>query len=79
VTIPDSVTSIGDLAFYGCSLLTIYCKRKETEKPSNWKAQWNTKTDSSDCPVEWGYTDRGIVNDNVIWIEHEGKIKIIGY
>ncbi|MGI6759450.1 MAG: hypothetical protein ACOX40_06685 [Bacilli bacterium] len=46
---PDSVTSIGDSAFYGCSKLTIYVEAPS--KPSGWDSNWN----SSNRPVVWGY------------------------
>lgn len=49
ITIPNSVTSIGDCAFYGCSSLTIYCE--VSSKPSKWRDNWNY----SNRPVIWGY------------------------
>ena len=50
VTIPSSVTSIGNYAFSGCSHLTIYCGA--TSEPDGWAYNWNY----SKCPVVWGYT-----------------------
>lgn len=77
VIIPAGVESIGERAFFYCSKLTIYCQA--AEKPSGWVSDW----DHSVLHVVQGYTDRGIINDNIIWIEYEeeGKkiIKIIGY
>ena len=49
IEIPNSVTSIGYNAFYGCSNLTIYCEAES--EPSGWGSWWN----SSNCPVVWGY------------------------
>ena len=47
ITVPVSVTNIGDGAFYGCSGLTIYCEA--TSKPNGWNSSWNY----SNCPVVW--------------------------
>ena len=47
--IPDSVTSIGDMAFSNYTSLTIYCK--VASKPSVWHSNWN----SGNRPVVWGY------------------------
>ena len=49
VTIPSSVITIGNYAFRGCSLLTIYCEAESM--PSGWDSYWNY----SNCPVVWGY------------------------
>ena len=49
ITIPNSVTSIGNSAFSGCSNLIIYCEAKN--KPSGWSSSWNY----SNCPVVWNY------------------------
>lgn len=48
ITIPDSVTAIGEYAFYKCTALTIYCEAEE--KPNGWDSKWNYY-----CPVVWGY------------------------
>ena len=50
VTIPDSVTSIGNYAFAYCDSLTIYCEAES--EPDGWDSSWNY----SNCPVVWGYT-----------------------
>jgi hypothetical protein len=49
ITIPDSVTSIGEWAFINCTGLTIYCKA--ASQPSGWDDNWH-----SGCTVVWGYT-----------------------
>ncbi len=49
ITIPDSVTSIGQNAFAGCSKLTIYCEA--ASQPEGWDSNWNP----SNRPVTWGY------------------------
>ena len=51
IIIPNSVTSIGTLAFMECNKLTIYCEAKS--KPESWNGSWNP----SNCPVVWGYKD----------------------
>ncbi|MBQ4585160.1 MAG: InlB B-repeat-containing protein [Clostridia bacterium] len=52
ITIPDSVTTIGYDEFIGCTSLTIYCEAEN--QPSGWDSEWN----SSNRPVEWGYTGK---------------------
>ena len=53
ITIPDSVTSVGEWAFYGCDSLTIYCEVES--KPSGWYSDWNKVDWNNGCPVVWGY------------------------
>lgn len=44
ITIPSSVETIGDYAFYNCNCITIYC---ETEsEPSGWSSKWNYGSDA---------------------------------
>ena len=66
IVIPDSVTSIGHYAFFGCSSLTIYC---ETEsKPDGWDSNWNYP----DCPVVWDCNINDIANDGYIYTVIDG-------
>lgn len=46
--IPDSVISISNYAFKGCSNLTIYVEAEN--KPIGWGNGWN----SDNRPVVWG-------------------------
>ena len=69
IRIPDSVTSIGQYAFKGCSLLTIYCE--VTSKPSGWNSNWN----SSGCPVVWDCNNTDIADDGYIYYLAENGIR----
>lgn len=51
IIIPSSVTSIESAAFYHSDNLTIFCERKESEKPSGWVNGWN----AGNCPIVWGF------------------------
>ena len=46
IIIPFGVTSIGNNAFGGCSLLTLYTIL--SEKPAGWASNWN-----GGCTIEW--------------------------
>ncbi len=48
VTIPDSVTYIGEEAFNGCTNIIVYCEAKS--KPLGWADNWNPYTDN---PIIW--------------------------
>ena len=50
IYIPNSVTTIGEWAFLGCSNLTIYCEA--SSKPSGWISNWNP----FNRPVVWNCT-----------------------
>ena len=50
ITIPKSITSIGDFAFSRCSeTLRIYCEVNKA--PSGWDKYWN----NGGYAVIWGY------------------------
>ncbi len=61
VTIPNSVTSIGNYAFRDCSSLTIYCEAASA--PSGWYSSWNY----SSCPVVWDCNNNQTASDGYIY------------
>ena len=66
IVIPDSVTGIGDYAFSGCSILTIYCET--ASKPHGWSSNWY-----GDCPVVWNCNDNEADNEgNIYYIADNG-------
>ncbi len=48
ITIPKTVTEMGQGIFYGCVELEISCEAQE--KPNGWSEYWN----DNDTPVSWG-------------------------
>ena len=58
IEIPNGVTTIGSFAFYDCNNLTIYCEA--SEQPKGWNSKWN----SSNCPVVWGYSTQKQIKEN---------------
>ena len=65
VTIPASVTSIGNSAFSDYTSLTIYCEA--TTQPRGWSSSWNY----SDRPVVWGHSN--ITTDSTYdYVVHNG-------
>ena len=55
VTIPASVTSVGEYVFYGCSSVTIYCEAEN--RPTGWSTRWNNDSGDVKLPVVWGYQE----------------------
>ena len=67
ITIPDSVTVMGQYAFRNCNALTIYCET--VSKPSDWNSSWNY----SNCPVVWNCNNNESDNDgNIYYIDESG-------
>ena len=66
VTIGNGVTSIGDCAFLGCDLLTIYCET--TSLPNTWNLYWNY----SGCPVVWDCNNNDVATDGYIYTVIDG-------
>ena len=61
IEIPNSVTSIGEYAFSGCSFLTIYCEAEV--KPSGWNGNWNY----SNRPIVWDCKNNNVANDGYVY------------
>lgn len=49
---PADSNKFGDLPFYGCTNLTIYCEA--TSKPSGWDTYWNYIDSTTQATVLWG-------------------------
>ena len=66
ITIPNSVTSIGEDAFYNCVSATIYCEHER--KPSGWYSNWNNfgKT------VVWDCNNNDVAEDGYVYTMIEG-------
>ena len=73
IAIPNSVTTIGSFAFYDCNNLTIYCEA--SEQPKGWNSKWN----SSNCPVVWNYKnkDKEIKESQIINLSNREEVKNI--
>ena len=69
VTIPESVTYIGDYAFYDCNALTIYCEA--SSEPSGWSSSWN----SSDRPVVWDCNNNDVADDGNVYYTADNGVK----
>ena len=52
IIIPKGVVGMGEMVFYDCVNLTIYCE--SLSKPDTWKDHWFEDPLHS-CPVIWGY------------------------
>ena len=73
ISIPDTVTSIENRAFYNCSSLTIYCEAPS--KPSNWDSSWNP----DNRPVVWGVYGETKSNLDYHYILTNNSVYIIKY
>lgn len=60
ITIPESVTYIGDWAFNDNNALTIYCEAEENIYGSLWNA--------NECPVVWNCKNNDVADDGYIYI-----------
>ena len=71
ITIPDSITSIGESAFCNelkAGAFAIYCEA--SSKPSGWDDNWN----SVDCPIVWDCNNNEIADDGNIYYVSEDNI-----
>ncbi len=74
ISIPSSVTSIGEYAFYYCSGLTIYCEAES--QPSGWDSDWNR----DNRPVVWNCMECGITENGIKWGYTKDRVMTIaGY
>ena len=73
VNIPYSVTRIGASAFSVCTGLTI--NAEVTSKPSDWNINWN----SSNRPVNWGYSEGMGQNTDYKYTVLDGGVYLTKY
>ena len=68
VTIPASVTFVGERAFAFCATPTIYCE--VAEQPSEWHRDWNL-SGANTCPVIWDYknNDKDVKGNAYVFID----------
>ena len=69
ITISESVTYIGDYAFYDCNALTIYCEA--SSEPGGWSSSWN----SSDRPVVWDCNNNDVADDGNVYYTADNGVK----
>lgn len=69
ITIPGSVTSIGEYSFYNCSSLTIYCEA--ASELSGWDSNWNYYG----YPVVWDCNNNDVASDGYIYYIAENGIR----
>ena len=68
ITIPEEVTSIGEIPFDECDSLIIYCEA--SSKPSGWTSGW-----AGSYPVVWDCNNNDVADDGNIYYISGDNIK----